>query len=385
MKNWWCPVHCCDIESSLATHLKDRINTYQHYLGQVRLRRPDEIQNAQVSAALDRFTGRGTKDALDPKTAFLDDPDQRVKQFGISVDGHWETHNFRHSRHSTAKQLEALRQRCLQSTVGYDQQVAAEWEAHKQEFITTCERYSSPVSEEKRKEWTAFTASAEFAAIPLLRIEGHLFATILTRMATREIKPSDTTDIEVLSAYLPYMDVVCTDAFMADQLRGFAKEYGVAVFHGKTTSLRDMKAFLEEHLKNTAPVRRPSITAFVLPPKDGREGAFQFFYQLEAATRAMGMNEYGEIYAFNDGAMPKYELPQLPGKPVPFYGLQDVTKIDLPAGAAEEQILEMCHARCRSDHFVLIDAYQDLKDTFMLGAAMNAESNETQGYRIFKR
>ena len=47
-----------DIESSLATHLKDRINTYQHYLGQVRLRRPDEIQDAQISAALGRFTGR---------------------------------------------------------------------------------------------------------------------------------------------------------------------------------------------------------------------------------------------------------------------------------------------------------------------------------------
>ena len=54
--------------------------------------------------------------------------------------------------------------------------------------------------------------------------------------------------------------------------------------------------------------------------------------------------------------MPKYELHQLPGKPVPFYGLQDVTAIDLPAGATEEQILEMCLARCRSDHFVVIYA-----------------------------
>ena len=78
---------------------------------------------------------------------------------------------------------------------------------------------------------------------------------------------------------------------------------------------------------------------------------------------------------------------QLPGKPVPFYGLQDVTAIDLPAGATEEQILEMCRTRCRSDHFVLIDAYKDIKDTFMLGAAMSAESNigVTDGYRIFRK
>ena len=45
-----------DIESSLATHLKDRIVSYQHYLGQVRLYRPDEITNTQTFAALDRFT-----------------------------------------------------------------------------------------------------------------------------------------------------------------------------------------------------------------------------------------------------------------------------------------------------------------------------------------
>jgi hypothetical protein len=37
-----------DIESSLATHLKDRISTYQHYLGQVRLYRPDEIRETKL-------------------------------------------------------------------------------------------------------------------------------------------------------------------------------------------------------------------------------------------------------------------------------------------------------------------------------------------------
>jgi hypothetical protein len=97
--------------------------------------------------------------------------------------------------------------------------------------------------------------------------------------------------------------------------------------------------------------------------------------------------EYGEIYAFDDGAMPKYELSELPGKPVPFYGLQDVTPINLPAGATEEQILKMCHERCRSDHFVLIDEYKNIEDTFMLGATMSAEGSNrdsTNGYRIFK-
>jgi hypothetical protein len=47
----------------------------------------------------------------------------------------------------------------------------------------------------------------------------------------------------------------------------------------------------------------------------------------------------------------------------------------------------MCRERCRSDHFVLIDKYKDIKDTFMLGAAMSAKKNvdSTQGCRIFKK
>jgi hypothetical protein len=83
--------------------------------------------------------------------------------------------------------------------------------------------------------------------------------------------------------------------------------------------------------------------------------------------------------------MPVYEIPQTPGMPVPFYGLQDVTPIELHAGAAEADILKICRQRCRSDHFVLIDKYIELPDSFMLGAAMCADAglDSIQGYRIF--
>jgi hypothetical protein len=236
------------------------------------------------------------------------------------------------------------------------------------------------------QELAAFAESSAFAGIPLLRIEAHLYASILTRKHDRTIKPSDATDIDALSAYAPYMDVVCTDAFMADQMIQIAKEYGIRLFHGKTASLRELTMFLESYLAGTSPIRRPSITAFVLPPKEARTESFRFFYQLGAALRAMGVNEYGEVYAFDDGAMPAYEFSQMPEKPVPFYGLQDVTPIELSAGAAEADILKICRKHCRSDHFVLIDEYKEIPNSFMLGAAMCAEAglDSTQGYRIFR-
>jgi hypothetical protein len=179
-----------DIESSLATHLKDRIVTYQHYLGQVRLYRPDEIRNTQTFAALDRFMGLTPEDPLQPEAAFLDHPDQRVERFGISVDSHLERHNFRQSRHRTAKELEELRQRLLQGKVTYDQQLKVEQETQRDQFVQTSCSSCGPVSEEKRKELTAFTESTDFRSIPLLRIEAHLFACILPENRTGRSNPA---------------------------------------------------------------------------------------------------------------------------------------------------------------------------------------------------
>lgn len=377
-----------DVESSLATHLKDRIATYQHYLGQVRLYRPDEIRNRQTVAAFDHFTGHAAADLLGPEMAFLDHPDQKVERFGIRVDGHLNGRSFREGRHRTAQDLEALRQRLLQQGVSYEAQLNIEQNTQREEFLRTYCRFGGPPSADRLRELTDFTQSGAFTNVPLLSIEARLFAAILTRYPERKIKPSDGTDIDVLSAYLPYMDVVCTDAFMAEQMRSLhiAEEYNVSVFHGRTSSLSALASFLEGYLAGMAPIRRPSITAFVLPPPSGRERSFQFFAQLGAALRAMGIDEYAEIYAFDDGAMPKYELPQLPGRPVPFWGLQDVTAIDLPHGTGHDDILRICRQRCRSDHFVLIDDYKEISETFLLGAAMLAEAgrDSTQGYCLYK-
>lgn len=376
-----------DVESSLATHLKDRIATYQNYLGQVRLYRPDEIRNRQTMAAFDRFTRHAAADLLGPEMAFLDHPDQKVERFGIRVDGHLDGKSFREGRHRTAQDLEGLRQRLLQSGVTYKAQLNIEQNTQREEFLRTYCRLGGPPSAARLREVTDFTQSGEFTNVPLLSIEARLFAAILTRYPERKIKPSDGTDIDVLSAYLPYMDVVCTDGFMAGQMRSLhiAEEYNVSVFHGRTSSLRAVATFLESYLAGTAPIRRPSITAFVLPPPSGRERSFQFFKQLGASLRAMGIDEYAEIYAFDDGAMPSYELRQMPGRPVPFWGLQDVTSIDLPPGTGHDDILKICRQRCRSNHFVLIDDYKDISETFLLGAAMSAEADRDriQGYRLY--
>jgi len=169
-------------------------------------------------AAFDCFAGRAAADLLAPETAFLDHPDLKVECFGISVDAHLERHNFREGRRRTARELEALRERLPQSRTTYEAQRKVEQRTQREEFMRTYAGFCGAPPEDRLRELTAFTESDDFTGIPLLSVEARLFAAILTRYPERKIKPGDTTDIDALSAYLRYMDVVCTDAFMAEQL-----------------------------------------------------------------------------------------------------------------------------------------------------------------------
>jgi hypothetical protein len=85
--------------------------------------------------------------------------------------------------------------------------------------------------------------------------------------------------------------------------------------------------------------------------------------------------------------MPRYELRQMPGHEVPFYGLQNVDPIKLEPGTTMEGILNICREYCKSDHFVLIDEYRPVKDTFLVGAGMSAEAGmqTSDGCRIYAR
>jgi len=377
-----------DIESSLASHLKDQIVRHQHYLGQVRLKRPDEIENTQVSTALDLFLGNDREDPLRPEAAFNAHPDQRVKRFGISINQNLEQFNFRAGRQDRAKRLDELRLNLGRRRVTYESQLKVEKEETCNQFLNKYARLLAPLTEERYAQLAAFSESQSFENIPRLSITNRLTADILTRK-TRQIQFGDTTDIEFLSAYLAYMDVVCTDTFMAEQLRTLRidKEFDVRLFTAKTGSLNALKTFLEDYLKDATPANRPSITAFVLPPKDNREGSHAFFHQLGGALAFMGINDYAEIYAFDDGNMPKYEYAQSPGVAAPFYGLQDVTPIEIRPGISGDEILKLCREHCHSDSFVLIDEYKTIPRAFLSGAAMSAERNmaTTQGYRIYKR
>jgi hypothetical protein len=216
-----------------------------------------------------------------------------------------------------------------------------------------------------------------------------LWSRLLTTFSTRKIQNGDATDIEVLSTYLPYMDVIGTDAFMATQLTSLkiGTEHQVKIFSAKTASLRSFCHFFRGYLDCTQPANRPSVSAFVLPSPSVKENAFRLFRELAAAGRQIGKEGYAEIYGFDDGQMPRYVLRGGGNIEVPFYGLQEVYPIKLEPGATMEQILTICRERCKSDHFVLIEEYRPVKKTFLVGAEMSAEAGmqTVEGCRIYAK
>jgi hypothetical protein len=376
-----------DVETSMAPHYKERTVSFQNYLGQVRLYRSEEVANRQTDAAFQGFRGDSAAEVLKITDAFLQHPDQRVKLVNVIADAHLENVDFKRGRTRMGKRLESLRKSRIQEGVRFEAQLQIEYNDHRDFYLKEMARALSMPVDDLDKDLIAFANGSQFKDVPAVDVAARLNASLLTN-ATREVKDSDAADIEILSTYLPYMDVFCTDTFMAEQLRmlGLDTKYQVDVFSAKTASLNKLKTLLEEYLDKSPPVRWPTITAFVVPADSIKKNCFDFFRKLGAAAKEMGASEYSEVYAFDDGQMPEYRFPQVPDVQVPFYGLQQVQTIKLAPGTSVEQVLAACRELCRSDKFVLIDEYKELPSHFMLGAAMSAENDEQMaaGYRIYK-
>jgi hypothetical protein len=95
--------------------------------------------------------------------------------------------------------------------------------------------------------------------------------------------------------------------------------------------------------------------------------SFSFFHKLGTQAKR-AENRYGEwieLFGFDDGRMPRYEMRQVPGVAAPFCG---VLPIKCWASDDTNALIESARKECRSTHFVLVDAYQDLPDDFIMRA-----------------
>jgi len=227
--------------------------------------------------------------------------------------------------------------------------------------------------------------------VPIVWLEVALLTRMMTAHSTRMIKQGDVTDIDAMATYLPYCDVYGADRFMAEVARSLKapERYNCHLFDSR----KDGVAKLIDHLRNAlagiAPVNVPALSIFVAATNGIKENSFSFFHKLGTQAKK-AENRFGtwiELFGFDDGRMPRYEMRQAPGVAAPFFGLQDFLVIKCDASHGTEALVGAARKECRSSHFVLVTAYQDLPDNFMMQALATPRDGKSSvlGYRVYSR
>ena len=379
-----------DVETSLSIELKERIVSYQNYLGQVRLNFPESVRQAQVMAFASIFKGNSNVDPFSIHIAFNDDPDKRTRMLNIVVDSHLQHFNFKSRRVQAAQALEGVRQKIISSNISYNEQFEAEMEDQRRFCLENNYQYLMQLFDGDKEVISEFVRSEMFSNIPVINIYAKLWSSLLTRFKNRVIKGSDPTDIDVISTYLPYVDVLATDSFIADRITelGMASDYNIDLFDARTEKLSLFKNYLKEFMQSSQPVNVPSISIFVLPDKTIKEKSFELFQTLGTSTGNIdGKDEWADIYGFDDGDMPKYRLKQGPKIDLPFYGLQEVHVIKIEPHLSFEEIIKICREKSKSNKFLIMDKYSKISNNFvlMLMAFKDSLGAEYNGYRIYTK
>jgi len=386
-----------DVETSLAGLLKDAIRARRSTLGHVdlasQLASQLDIRESQIVASLHKFLGRHDgSPVICYDDAFEDEPDARVGHIDISVNMDWMHADAKEQRRRLAAELDTVRQRILEQSISYDQQFRIEMDATRQDALRPYYlRHHTAAAGVTDEQYEQFVASNAFADVPIVWLEVALLTRLMTAHSTRTIKQGDVTDIDAMATYLPYCDVYGADRFMAEVARSLKvpERYNCHLFDSRKNGVAKLIDYLRNALAGITPVNVPGLSIFVAATGGIKENSFSFFHKIgtQAKMAENRCGEWIELFGFDDGRMPRYEMRQAPGVAAPFYGLQDVCVIKCGASDGTDALVEAARKECRSTHFVLVDAYQDLPDDFMMQALATPRDGKGSvlGYRIYSR
>ena len=382
-----------DVETSLAGSLKDPIKSRRSTLGHVNLVSQWKIRQSQIVASLHKFQGQHDgSPVICYDEAFEDEPDERVGHLDINVDMDWMYAGAKQQRQRLAAELDTVRQRIFDHSISYDQQFRIEMDASRQDALRPYYfRHHTAAAGVTDEQYVQFVASNAFEEVPIVWLDAALLARLMTAHSTRTIKQGDVTDVEAMATYLPYCDVYGADRFMAEVARSLnvPERYNCHLFNSRKDGVSSLIDHIRNELTGIPPVNVPGLSIFVAAKDDIKENSFSFYRKIgnQAKMAENRSGEWIELFGFDDGRMPQYEFRQAPGKVAPFYGLQDVLAINCRACDDTDALIEAARKKCRSTYFVLVDAYQDLPDDFIMQALAIPRDGKSSvlGYRVYNR
>lgn len=291
-------VHAIETAAESNPALKSAIYSYQGYLGQTSLNPPWEIKNSQfVNALLNHFEIK-QDESKTWRSAFRENPNRRMENFKIDV--HLPDFGLGSLDKGTAEALQKIRE----SGVDENKQYQAEIDAMRKHYKTLLQtdyswvlrKYNIAVDKAEK-----FIDSYEFTQIPNIDIFCQLWSKSLADKARKRGVEGDYNDIEFLSVYMPYCDVIAADNYMKTILQSlkFDEKYNCRLFSMKEDDLNGMVAFLETERNRRQPANKSLFSVLAVMAKEKPSYSIKFLQKLSLAQgKFQGTGKYWdkEVY-----------------------------------------------------------------------------------------
>lgn len=291
-------IHAIETAAESNPALKDAIYSYQGYLGQTSLNPPWEIKNIQfVNALLDYFKIK-QKEREMWRSAFRENPNRRMENFKIDV--HFPDFGLGSLSKESARAMLKIRESGVNEKKQYQDEIEAT-RKHYKTLLRTDYAYILRHHGIAINKAEQFIDSYEFTQIPNIDIFCQLWSKNLADKARRRGIEGDYNDVEFLSVYMPYCDVIATDNYMKTILQSleFDKKYNCRLFSMKEDDLNEMVAFLEKERKSKQPANKSLFSVFCIMAKEKPAYSIKFLQKLSLARgKFQGTGKYWnkEIY-----------------------------------------------------------------------------------------
>lgn len=257
-------IHSIETAAENDSELRAAITSYQAYLGQISLNPPWEIKDAQFIKALLDFFEIEFDEQEKWRVAFKENPNKRMRNFRITV----SMPNLGLGSLSTEvlADLQKIRLSGVKANDQYQEEIAATRSNYKQ-LIRSDFNYILVKNNISIEQAEKFVDSQEFTQIPNIDIYCRLWSKNLADKERKRGIEGDYNDIEFLSIYLPYCDVIATDHYMKSMVTsiGLDKKYSCQIFSMKGDGLKDMISYLEIERARKNPTRTSlfSVLCFI--------------------------------------------------------------------------------------------------------------------------
>ncbi len=289
-------IHELETAAEKNPQLRDAIRSHQGYIGQVDLRPSWEIKNVQFLNAL--LSNRGiTGESTEPwRDAFRDNPDKRMENFKIDV--HFPDLGLGELSKESAASLQSIRDSGVNEAEQYKLEIEASRKHYKNllhtDFGWALRKYSIPIDIAEH-----FVDSEDFSRIPNIDIFSQLWSRVLADTNRKRGIQGDYNDIEFLSLYLPYCNVIATDHYMKTQVESLKldQQYGCRVFSMRGDGLDQLASYLEKLRRVTPPANQSLFSVLAIMEKKQAGFSVEFLKKLGLArSKFQGTGEYWLVH-----------------------------------------------------------------------------------------